>query len=194
MNALCDLSGGIQQGIPLSTREAERPRTIPFPANAAVELLQPIGAGLESGVHQTYIGSIHLPRKPPHREGLDSSYLAYTEALWRESRKKLMEDVSALKARYAFRNEAAIIDFCSTHAAATPFLADAAVELKRSFGQDAILALECLGEDNEPASLYAIVIWRGDAERAEACIEDFDDRWWLNQDAQPGLTFTYELA
>jgi hypothetical protein len=105
-----------------------------------------------------------------------------------------MDDVSALKARYAFRNEAAIIHFCSTHAAATPLLADAAVELKRSFGQDAILTLECLAEDNEPASLYAIVVWRGDAERAEAAIEDFDDRWWLNQDAQPGLTFTYELA
>ena len=43
-------------------------------------------------------------------------------------------------------------------------------------------------------SLYAIVVWRGLAEGAESALEDFDERWWLNQSAQPGLTFTYELA
>lgn len=195
MNALSELSGSTQQGIPLTTRDAERPlKTILFPANAAVELLQPIGAGLESGLYQTHVWSMYPPRKPTGREGLYSAQLEYAQALWQESRKKLMERVSALKALYAFRNEAAIISFCSTHAAAAAILADAAVELKRSFGQEAILNLECLAEDDEPISLYAIVVWRGDAERAEAALEDFDERWWLNQDVQPGLAFTYELA
>jgi len=192
MNALCELSGTLQQGFPLSTGDDEIPKPIPFPGNAAAALLQPIGGGLESGLHQNYI--VWTPRKPAHRAGLYSSSLEYAQALWQESRKKLMDQVNALKARYAFRNEPAIINFCSTHAAAAALLADAAVELKHSFGQDAVLNLECLAEDNEPSYLYAIVVWRGDAERAEAALEDFDDRWWLNHDAQPGLTFTYELA
>jgi len=166
-----------------------------FTGNAAAALLQPIGGGLEYGSHQNDLDWLmQPPRKPAHPAGLYSSSLEYAQAFWQESRKKLMDEVNALKARYAFRNEAAIINFCSTHAAAAALLADAAVELKRSFGQDAILNLECLAEDDEPASLYAIVVWRADAERAEAALEDFDDRWWLNQDAQPGVTFTYELA
>lgn len=32
------------------------------------------------------------------------------------------------------------------------------------------------------------------AERADAALEDFDERWWLNQPLQPGIMFTYELA
>ena len=73
-------------------------------------------------------------------------------------------------------------------------LANALAELKCSFGEDVVFTLEAVGDDDESTSLYAIVVWRGAAEGAESALEDFDERWWLNQPAQPGLMFTFELA
>jgi hypothetical protein len=194
MTALSELSGAMHEDIPLLAREAEAPKAFPFAGNAAVEFLQPPGGGLESGWHQTYGVAWQPAGKQPPKEGTYSGFLTHTEALWTESRKKLMDDVQGLRKLYAFRNEDAVIRFCSAHGATTTFLANAAQELTRAFGQDAILNLECVVEEDESASLYAIVVWRGDAAEAEAQLEDFDERWWLNQDAQPGLTFTYELA
>ena len=83
--------------------------------------------------------------------------------------------------------------FLFSHSAITNILADAVGNLGRSFGQDIVVALDVVDDDRDHQSLYVIVMWRGSAEDAEAHLEDFEERWWLNQPAQPGLTFTYEL-
>ena len=98
-----------------------------------------------------------------------------------------------LKSRYIFRNEETVELFLSTYPSAISILLRAAPEIDKSFGRDAIVNLEEVSDDDDAATLYAIVIWRGSPESAEAALEDFDDRWWLNQTPQPGLTFTYEL-
>ena len=119
-----------------------------------------------------------------------SEFIALTHALWQDRRKKLMDEVDALKASYAFRNEHVITRFCWTHISAIPFLSNAAVELKQSFGEDAVLNLEGVVEEDDSVSLYAIVVWRGDVQSAEAAIDDFDERWWFSQRAQT-RTYVY---
>jgi hypothetical protein len=194
MTTLSGLSGALHNGLPPHPWDSQAEQYISFPGNTAVGVAEFLGGGVESGSHQGYIWSFQERSRPPTPEGVYTEFLAQTHALWQDSRKKLMDEVRALQASYAFRNEPAITLFCSTHIAAAAFLSTAAVELKRSFGDDAVLYLEGLVEDDDSPSLYAIVAWRGDAESAEAALEDFDERWSFNQRAQPGLTFTYELV
>lgn len=99
-----------------------------------------------------------------------------------------------IRRQYVLRNKAAIAQFLSAHRAATSFLSKAVPELRTYFGNDAVLALEALVEDNEAASLYAIVVWKGDPQKAEIALAAFDEHWLLDQIPLPGVTFTYELA
>ncbi len=105
-----------------------------------------------------------------------------------------MDDFSALKTHYVFRNESNIKRYVLRYPTSMAVLSGAVPELTRSFGTDVVTNLDAIIEDDDSISLYAIVVWRGSAEDAEIALEDFDERWWLTQPSRSGLTFTYELA
>ncbi len=110
------------------------------------------------------------------------------------SGKQFEDDLKLLRSQYVFRNEPVIKRFLLGHPSAVSTLSAATSQLKESFGQDIIPTLEATVEEDESISLYGIAIWRGSAAAAESALEDFDQRWWLNQTPHPGLNFTYELA
>jgi hypothetical protein len=144
---------------------------------------------------QKYIWQSDSLSKPPERGGSTSVSLAHSHELLQASFSQLSADIDSIKAQYVLRNERAIGHFFLTHRSAASFLSRAFPELKQSFGDDVVFNLEALAEDDDDsATLYAIAVWRGQAERADAALEDFDGRWWLNQTPQPRITFTYELA
>src|ERR1700722_15948949 len=167
----------------------------PFPRNMATGGFQQqqIGAS-ELAVPQgqsLWVGNLE---KPLAREGNLSVILAHSHDLWRSSITNLSADISSIKAEYVLRNEPAIVDFFSTHRTVSPFLSRAFPELKRAFGENVVFNLEVLPDYNDLSTLYAKAIWRGPAEEANAALEDFDQRWWLNQSPQSAVTFTYELS
>jgi hypothetical protein len=174
----------------------ETPTTFeaPFPGNMATAGIQQqqVG-GSDAASPQRYRWPDSF-RKPPTREGNMSVILAHSNDLLQAAFAQLSADMESIKAEYVLRNEPAIAHFFSTHRAAAPFLSRALPELKQSFGDDVVLNLEALTDDDDSTTLYAIAVWRGSAERADAALEDFDGRWWLNQTPQSGVTFTYELA
>jgi hypothetical protein len=99
-----------------------------------------------------------------------------------------------LARNYVFRNRDEVIEFVSNHGAVASILLQAVGPLKVSFGDDVLLHLEAVSEEDGTSSLFAIAIWSGRAGEAESALACFDEQWWLNQPPQRGLTFTYELA
>jgi hypothetical protein len=171
----------------------------PFPGNTAAGAINPslspaqIGNS-EYGWEQEAFQAAQLFRKPSGREGAVSGFHAQTLALLRENYKQAAAELQQLRSKYVFRNSSDIAQFLSDHRGAGATLIGALEQLQESFGPDVILNLEATREDDESLSLYAIVVWRGTVEGAERALEDFDERWWLNQAPQGRLTFTYELA
>jgi hypothetical protein len=198
MNGLSELSGALPHAIPPQSPERSAQRPFPFPGNMAVGLVPnapiPRVGGSEFAWHRECLWAAQPYRKPPQREGVGTEFLASARVLWETGNKQLEADIGELKTKYIFRNESAITQFILGHRATTGVLFNALPELKNSFGEDMVFHLEAVRDEDESTSLYAIVAWRGLVEGAESALEDFDERWWLNQSAQPGLTFTYELA
>jgi hypothetical protein len=195
MSALSELSGAFPRGLPPQGLEHTLQRPFPFPGNVAVGSIQgPEAGGSESASHQDYIWAAQTDRRPPRREDAVSEFLSHAYILWEAGSRRLAADMGEIKTAYILRNEDAISHFFSSHRTAAAVLSGALPELKKSFGDDVVFNLEALSEDDGSTSLYAIVVWRGPAECAETALEDFDERWWLNQTPHPGLTFTYELA
>jgi hypothetical protein len=178
---------------------AERPPQLiqrpaqPFPGNMAVPAW-PMQGGSELDWYLIHGGQPQLLKKPPQREGSASAFLAATEIISRLERQRAEQDLIAVKTAYIFRNEDDIVSFLSAHRSVPAVLLAAAPELHQSFGDDVVLHLEVMVEDSEPTALFAIAMWRGRADQAEIDLDDFDERWWLNQPPQHGLTFTYELS
>jgi hypothetical protein len=170
----------------------------PFPDNMAVGLLpnfpgkQP--GGSESSWHRTYFSLAHTRPVPPQREGVATQLLAANRDLGETSNTQLESALTQLKTRYIFRNESAITHFILSHRAIAAVLTNAVPELVKSFGEDVVFTLEVVTDEDASTFLYAIVVWRGSAIAAATALDDFDERWWLSQPAQTGLTFTYELA
>ena len=196
MSALSILSGALPRGLPPRGRDVNPSSQFPFPGNRARGITQaaPHTGASDSAWHQEYIWTTQPFRKPAQSEGVVSEFLAQAHILWEESYKQLTAALEHLRTEYVFRNEDTITDFLFGHRTAATVLSNAVPELKKSFGQDVVLSLEAVSEEDGSTSLYAIVIWRGLPEPADFALEEFDERWWLNQVPQPGLTFTYELA
>jgi len=83
--------------------------------------------------------------------------------------------------------------FLASHRSLPHLLNHAVLHLKRCFGDDVVVKLEVSDEDAGPKMLYAVAIWRGSAQSAEAALERFDEAWWLDNSRKNDLTFTYEL-
>jgi hypothetical protein len=197
MNGLSELSSALPRMVPPQSSERGTQRPIAFPGNLAGPISNPpipVMGGSESSGYQQCLWAARPYRKPPQREGIAAETLASTRVLWETGNRQLEAEIAELKTKYVFRNESAISQFVFGHRAAAGVLLNALPELIECFGEDVVFNLEAVSDDDESTSLYAIVVWRGLAEGAESALEDFDERWWLNRSAQPGLTFTYELA
>jgi hypothetical protein len=90
--------------------------------------------------------------------------------------------------------DSSVAKFLSSHRSLPHVLNEAVPHLKKFFGEDVVVNLEVSDEEDGPQTLYAVVIWRGTVEAAEAALERFDDSWWLDNSMKTDLTFTYELA
>jgi hypothetical protein len=180
-------------------RSSERgtERSFEFPGNLAGLISSApssLVGGSESTGHQEFLRAARPYRNLSQRDGKADEFLALARVLWETGNRQLEAEISELKTKYVFRNESAIVQFILGHRAAAAALLNALPALKESFGEDVVFNLEAVSDDDESTSLYAIVVWRGRTEGAESALEDFDERWWLNQSAQAGLIFTYELA
>ena len=198
MSTLSELSGTLARGVPSYTPDCIQ-KFCPFPGNIAVGSIGNPSAtqlgGSESAWGLSDFGWATPPnRDRRHREGIGSESLAYAQVIFQASHKQLRADADQLTKKYIFRNGDAITHFFSMHRTAAAVVSCAWPELRRSFGEDAVFSLEAVAGDDDSTSLYVVVIWRGSAQDAESALENFDERWWLNQPYQSGLTFTYELA
>ncbi len=198
MKGLSELSGALPHRPPPQGSAGHTQYLFPFPGNMAVGPVSNAPAsqsgGSESEWYRDYLLTAQPERKRPRREGIATEFLASSRVFWETGNQQLEADIEALKMMYVFRNERAVEDFISSHRTAAGVLSSALTELKKSFGEGVVFTLEAISDEDESTSLYAIAVWRGLAEGAERALEDFDERWWLDQPTQPGLTFTYELA
>jgi len=197
MNALSELSSALPRMVPPQSPERGPRGPFAFPGNMAGPISNapiPVVGGSQSAGYQECLWAARPYRKPPQREGISAEFLASARDFWETGNRQLEAEIGELKTKYVFRNESAVTQFVLSHRTAAGDLLKALPQLKKCFGEDVVFNLEAVSDDDESTSLYAIVVWRGRAEEAESALEDFDERWWLNQSAQPRLTFTYELA
>ena len=150
--------------------------------------------GVEFGLYQDHSVSAQTNKQPSSREGVTQAKLAQIEHYRQDDRRQLLEEIKRLRSEYVFRNEEAIIHFLSAHRTAHSTLSSAVLQLKMFFGRQIVLNLEAMNDEEFSTSLYAIVVWRGSATEAEEAMEQFDEQWWLDQNPQAGLNFTYELT
>jgi hypothetical protein len=197
MNGLSELSSALPYMIPPQSPEDGTPGPFAFPGNVAGPIsnaLIPLVGGSESAGYQECLWAARPFGKPPERAGILTESLASTHVLWETGNRQLEAEIGELKTKYVFRSEGAVTQSILGHRTIAGVLLKALPELKKFFGEDVVFHLDAVSDDDESTSLYAIAVWRGLVEGAESALEDFDEQWWLNQSAQPGLTFTYELA
>lgn len=197
MNGLNELRGALPGTLPPQSSECGTQGLLVFSGNRAgliSDALSPFAGGSEFPAYRVWPMAERPNRKMPQLEGIATEFLASNRVFWETGNRRLEAQIGELKAKYVFRNESAVTQFILGHRATATVLLNALPELKRCFGEDVVFTLESVSDDDEATSLYAIVVWRGATERAESALEEFDERWWLNQSSQPGLTFTYELA
>jgi hypothetical protein len=195
MTGLSELSGALPKELLFQIHEPQVVRDLPFPGNLAVGLMSVSQTGgSESADYSKYIWAAHSSCKPVPLEGSVFEHLAHNRLLLENGQQQLRSDLNVLKTEYVLRNESVISRFLLTHRTMVPVLSRAIAELRISFGSDVVFNLEAIIEDDDSISLYAIVVWRGSIESADAALDEFDERWLLNQPPQSGLTFTYELA
>jgi hypothetical protein len=80
------------------------------------------------------------------------------------------------------------------HRGLPKLLLDAVQPLRESFGEK-LLQLQA-NSDGEDVSLRATILWPDSAESAHAALDNFDQRWWLDNcnRAHGYLVFDYELV
>jgi hypothetical protein len=203
-SALQELSG------PSLWRPSQQARTPPssglsssFPGNMASAgtvpgpslLYTQIGDIATFSKQSNFPQSGELFRKPPQSEGAAAGLLTQARNLFSASRQHSANEVDRLKTMYRFQDDESVEAFLSSHPSAVYILINALPQLKTFFGPDVVFKIQVIEEDDEQQILYAVAVWRGRVEDAVAALENFDEKWWLDQPARVlALTFTYELA
>jgi hypothetical protein len=131
-------------------------------------------------------------------------------ALWREPGRAasvgglLEKQMAEFAAGQAFLNElkkhyvvqdSSALDFLTEYSVLLQILVEAVVPLRACFGNTAVFQLRAPIDEAGSRTLYAEVIWPGEAGDAWNALAGFDRTWWMSRAAQAGghLTFTYEL-
>ena|ERR1022692_2334118 len=153
----------------------------------------------QEGTHEHFWNraTVHFPQRYlivlPSQGELS---ITATQTLFRQITEGLNAEVKELKKRYVFTSNRNVQEFLQNHRSLPHILIDAEPHLKDCFGSDSVLNLEVLIDEDGSRSLYAVVLWRGEAELAESALAKFDDSWWLDKsrEASGFLTITYELV
>lgn len=197
MNGLSELSGSPLCALPLHISACGIHPPFAFLDSLAGPSLSTsisLGGGSEYAGHQEFPWAARPYQELPLRESIAAEFLATSRILSETRNRQLEAEMDKLKTQYVLRNESTTTQYILNHPAAGAILSNALSALTKFFGEDVVFNLEAVRDDDESISLYAIVVWRGPADHAESALRAFDEQWWLNQPAQPGLTFTYELA
>jgi hypothetical protein len=95
---------------------------------------------------------------------------------------------------YRTPTDTSVATFLQEHPNLPQLLVQAAPKLKRCCG-NAALTLRAPVDEDGSQTLYAVVLWPGDAAEVRRALDKFDDSWWIanSGDLATSLSFTYEL-
>jgi hypothetical protein len=101
-----------------------------------------------------------------------------------------------LRREYVFDPADGVRLFLRDHRALPEILVEAAIELRRCFGNGVVLLLQVLEDEGAPVTIYGIVLWKDSLDSARAALQNFDETWWISTSrrASGSIVFDYQLA
>jgi hypothetical protein len=103
--------------------------------------------------------------------------------------------VEQLGRNYVMPTDCSVTNFLKSHRVIHTLLLAAAPQLKKYFGDSAVVSLSLSADDSGDQTLFGVVKWPGTLDAAESALNGFDNEWWLSRvnHASGYLSFTYEL-
>ena len=101
-----------------------------------------------------------------------------------------------IKKSFVFRDDDVVAKFLRSHRTVPQLLQEARSQLVKFFGQDVVLGLKVLTEEDGSRELYIVAEWSGPAREAMNALDRFIDGWWIEQagPAASRVSVTYELT
>ena len=108
-------------------------------------------------------------------------YNEVAELIDREVHAKTLEQINVLAREYEIRNPTEVAAFLSRNKSLIDLLEEIPRKLRKFFGRNVKLAVELFAEPEMPASkeIFVLVITKKDAKEARAKMDEFDQKWWL---------------
>lgn len=103
------------------------------------------------------------------------------ELIDREIHAKTLEQINVLAREYEIRNPSKVAEFLSENLFLLDLLKVIPGKLRKFFGKNAKLAVELFVEPEMPSSreIFVLVLTKNDAKTARAKMDEFDQKWWL---------------
>ena len=101
-----------------------------------------------------------------------------------------------LRKHYVFPADSSVRDFLAVHRTVPQILLEAAPQLMRCFGGNAIFNLRAPIDEGGSRTLYAVAMWPGALRDVRDALARFDRDWWIARAGRTAgyLEFTYELV
>ena len=108
-------------------------------------------------------------------------YNEVAELIDREVHAKTLEQINVLAREYEIRNPTEVAAFLCRNKSLIDLLEEIPRKLRKFFGRNVKLAVELFAEPEMPASkeIFVLVITKKDAKEARAKMDEFDQKWWL---------------
>ncbi len=103
------------------------------------------------------------------------------ELIDREIHAKTLEQINVLAREYEIRNPSKVAEFLGENLFLLDLLKVIPGKLKKFFGRNAKLAVELFVEPEMPSSreIFVLVLTKNDAKTSRAKMDEFDQKWWL---------------
>jgi hypothetical protein len=103
--------------------------------------------------------------------------------------------LNEVRKRYVLPADSSVESFLTEHRALTRILLDARPRLEQYFGAETTFSLKAPIDWEGEQTLYAVVLWPGEAREVRNALAKFDDEWLARSTfSSIDLTFTYELV
>lgn len=108
-------------------------------------------------------------------------YNEVAELIDREIHQKTLEQINILAREYEIRNPSKVAEFLGENLFLLDLLKEIPHKLSKFFGRSVKLAVELVAEPEMPSSkeIFVIVLTKKDAKEARAKMDEFDQKWWL---------------